>query len=350
MKNTGLKNEELLKDLQRDGSSAVKPRNEFGVYLFDEADLKDGIVFSKLSKPKYIESELLKSIDTNITELLPITASELPPTILLEIYNEVTSSLSSSLSENDELKEQILGLSASLSELESEMDELLIINDSLNLNTAVAENTLQLVNVRLASNVEDLQNAIQRATNESISRAELQAEKELLDATNRSLKQEITVLRTQLDTLIGLGLRELEDVNDANSEDTRKGQFLIAPVTISDRSRPPIFATQRYKGTRTTDNDPIQFSNGQKLRITNLSTKTPLNVNVRKGSTDANWINVSNIKISVPANESLIINLPTLIDWVRSNQNNKNYDSSLIFRSQTGFEQILNTKIIRKRK
>jgi hypothetical protein len=272
---------------------------------------------------------------------------------LLELYNEVTASLSSSLSENDTLKDQILGLSASLSELESEMDELLIINDSLNLNTAVAENTLQLVNVRLASNVEDLQNAIQRATNESISRTELQAETELLKATNSNLLQEIRLLRTQLDTLIGLGLQEVNQIVDEVSivtPDQRVGQFSISPVIYSDRSRPPIFATQTYRGTGTTNNDPIQFTNGSQLKIINLSTTTPLSVTVTQSSTDAKWIDTSSISISVPANGSQTINLRTLINWVRSNQDKKNYDSGLIFRSQNGFTQILNTKIIRRRR
>jgi hypothetical protein len=203
MKNTGLKNEELLKNLQKDGSSAVKPRNDFGVYIFDEKETKDGVIFSKLSKPKYLESELLKSIDTNIVELLPITSSELPTTVLLGLYNEATASLSSSLSDNEKLKNDILSLTASLSELKSELEELEIINDSLNLNATIADNTLQVVSSKLEITIEKLQNSINKATDESILRSSLEGEVKLLTEINKGLETQVETLLTEIGNIRG---------------------------------------------------------------------------------------------------------------------------------------------------
>jgi hypothetical protein len=361
MLNTGLKNEDLLKQLQTDGSSAVKPRNEFGTYIFDEADTKDGVIFSKLSKPRYIESELLKSIDTSITELLPVTASELPPTILLELYNQVTASLSSSLSENENLKNDILGLSASLDELKSEMDELLILNDSLNLNTAAAENTLQTVNDRLVLTVEDLQESIQRATNESIARVNLQAENDvfkrneaILQSNIKSLELQIDQLRTQLSTLIGIGLNQIESADDIRDEqivnDTNKGKFIASTVSRPDVSKSPIYATQRYSGTRTTNNDPIQFTNGPAIRIQNLSVLNELTVTITRGGQSPEWISNNASTVTIPPGQTFTYTISTNINWVRSNQNGKEYNAILSFKSNTGFEQILNATIKRIKK
>jgi hypothetical protein len=356
--NTGLKNEDLLKELQRGGSAVVKPRNDFGVYLFDDADPKDGIVFSKLSKPKYIESELLKTIDTTISELLPVTASELPPTILLELYNEVTASLSSSLSENEKLKGDILSLSASLNELNTEMDELLIINDALNLNTAAAENTLQIVNGRLTLTVEDLQDSIQRATNESIARVNLQAENDvfrrneaILESNIKSLQTQIDQLRTQLSTLIGIGLNEIESAADIRAEqianDPNKGKFIASPVSRADFSKSPIYAEQRYRGTGKTKNDPIQFVNGQVIQIQNLSTLNELGITITKGGQSTEWLVLNNNNITIPPGGTYRYTINTDIDWVNSNQDKKEYFAFITIRSDTGFSQILNATIKR---
>jgi len=351
MDNSGLKNEELLKDLQRDGSSAVKPRNDFGVYLFDEKETKDGVIFSKLSKPKYIESELLKSIDTNIVELLPITASELPPTILLELYNEVTASLSSSLADNEKLKDDILALTASLSELKSELEELEIINDSLNLNTTIAENSLQVVNSRLELTVENLQNAINRATDESISRASLKAEVDLLTQTNIGLKTQIDQLRTQLDTLIGLGFN-IDDAKEDPSNDVNIGRFIVSPVSRPDVSERPIHATQRFKrniiGSFSSNRD-ILFINGPVIRIQNLSTINSVTVSIGKSTVSGGSVAWFNIPTSISLNPGEIktITLSPIKEWSKSNED-RTYTGQITFKSNN-FTQTLDTSIRRRK-
>jgi len=277
---------------------------------------------------------------------------------LLELYNEVTASLSSSLSENEKLKGDILSLSASLNELNTEMDELLIINDALNLNTAAAENTLQIVNGRLTLTVEDLQDSIQRATNESIARVNLQAENDvfrrneaILESNIKSLQTQIDQLRTQLSTLIGIGLNEIESAADIRAEqianDPNKGKFIASPVSRADFSKSPIYAEQRYRGTGKTKNDPIQFVNGQVIQIQNLSTLNELGITITKGGQSTEWLVLNNNNITIPPGGTYRYTINTDIDWVNSNQDKKEYFAFITIRSDTGFSQILNATIKR---
>jgi len=71
MLKTGLQNEQKVGEILVSGSLAIKTKNSFGVHIFSGSVVDDGIVTGKLTKPKYKESELLKSIDTTIIELIP---------------------------------------------------------------------------------------------------------------------------------------------------------------------------------------------------------------------------------------------------------------------------------------
>jgi hypothetical protein len=69
---SGLKNEVKVNELLISGSLSIKTKNEFGVHIFSSSINDDGILSGKLTKPKYNENELIKSIDTIIVELLQI--------------------------------------------------------------------------------------------------------------------------------------------------------------------------------------------------------------------------------------------------------------------------------------
>ena len=87
MAKTGLQNEEVISELLVSGSQVIDTKNDFGVYMFEEKQTSDGIVFGKLQKPKYNEREVVKSIDTKIVELIPVQAPDLPETVLKVIYD-----------------------------------------------------------------------------------------------------------------------------------------------------------------------------------------------------------------------------------------------------------------------
>jgi hypothetical protein len=195
---TGLKNKELLKELTTSGSLAINSKNEFGVNLFAEENLKDGVIYGSLVKPKYNESELVKSVDVVITELLPIEIPELPDTVLRSIYNVVTQSVIDLTIEIEELNIEISQLNSKVSTLEAVTESLRIEIDSKDLLIEVANNQLEESNKKISETTIDLSNAIQKGIAESVERISLFARNESLQSTIEALSQEIVSLRDQL--------------------------------------------------------------------------------------------------------------------------------------------------------
>ena len=198
MDNFGLKNEALLGELQKSGSLAIKGVNEFGVYQFDSKNTEDGIVSGKLLKPKYNDSEIEKSLDIRIFELIPIEAPELPDTVLRSVYNVVTQSVL-------DLTEEVQRLTTIVSELESKVTGLEIVSESLRVEVDskdllidIANNQLEQSNIKVQETTTDLSNAIQKGIAEATQRVSLTARNESLKAEISALNDTITLLRDQL--------------------------------------------------------------------------------------------------------------------------------------------------------
>jgi hypothetical protein len=62
---SGLKNPSLLEGINTSGSSVIQRTTQTS-YTFNEYNTADGVVFGKLSNPKYNEIDLVKSVDTRI--------------------------------------------------------------------------------------------------------------------------------------------------------------------------------------------------------------------------------------------------------------------------------------------
>ena len=60
---TGLQNEEILGKLSLSGSSVITTKNDFGIHIFKQSEIQDGIISSRLTKPYYNEVEIQKAID-----------------------------------------------------------------------------------------------------------------------------------------------------------------------------------------------------------------------------------------------------------------------------------------------
>ena len=198
MDNFGLRNEALLGELQKSGSLAIKGVNDFGVYQFDSKNTEDGIVSGKLLKPKYNDSEIEKSLDIRIFELIPIEAPELPDTVLRSVYNVVTQSVL-------DLTEEVQRLTTIVSELESKVTGLEIVSESLrveidskDLLIDIANNQLEQSNLKVQETTTDLSNAIQKGIAEATQRVSLTARNEALKAEISALNDTITLLRDQL--------------------------------------------------------------------------------------------------------------------------------------------------------
>jgi len=270
MDNSGLKNEQLLSELIENGSTVIKTKNEFGVHIFSGSINDDGVVFGKLVKPKYNESELRKSIDTNIVELIPITPVELEDTVLRSIYNIATQSINDLTDEVAVLNGTILGLESKITDLQLVTQSLRFELDTKDLTIASLENQNQQITLRVQSTILDLQNAIQRATSEAIQRVSL-------TARNEALVQEIDALRTELfDTREKLEqtVDELTKEASINSE-LEKGAFggidiTANPIPKTDASQPPI----TWRGQPKYNYSNGNFINGGTISIFNATDET----------------------------------------------------------------------------
>jgi hypothetical protein len=219
----GLQNESKISEILQSGSLAIKTKNNFGVHLFDAKDNEDGIVTGKLTKPKYNVGEILKSVDTTIIELLPISAPELPDTVLR----------------------------VKVKELEIVSQSLRVELDGSLLNVAVAQNETQQSTTKISSTIVELQNAIQRATAESIQRVSL-------FARVQSLSQEVDNLREQL-----YGKQSKIDAGAKVTDD-----FSAKVVNISDAKYADLTFRARAK-----DDGRGNWINGPEIEVANFTSE-----------------------------------------------------------------------------
>jgi hypothetical protein len=255
MANTGLRNEELISELLTNGSLSITTKNEQGIHVFSGSIDNDGIVGGQLINPKYNEDELKRSIDTVIVELLPIDIPEEPDTVLRVIYN-------AALAEIELRDETIRAQSVVILDLRSKVQELEIISQSLRveidakeLSLAVSQNETQAATNKIGIVTEDLSNAIQRATAESIQRISL-------FARNQNLEEELKSLREQL-----YG-KQAEIAEGAKVGEN----FSVKILTKNDPSFAGLFYRQRANG------NIKEWENGPQIEITNFTDDETISV------------------------------------------------------------------------
>lgn len=249
MAKTGLQNEKKVNQILQSGSLAITTKNNFGVHLFDAKDTEDGIISGKLTKPKYNDAELLKSIDTTIIELLPVEQPVLPDTVLRVVYNAALDEIAQRDVIIQGLNSNILDLRAKVKELEIVSQSLKVELDASLLNVAVAQNQTQQANTKVSSTIVELQNSIQRATAESIQRISL-------FARVQSLAQEVDNLREQL-----YGKQSKIDAGAKVTED-----FSAKVVNISDAKYPDLTFRARAK-----DDGRGNWINGPEIELSNFT-------------------------------------------------------------------------------
>ncbi len=289
--NTGLKNEALISELLTSGSLALPAKNEFGVHLFDSKNLEDGVVSGKLVKPKYNEEELLKSIDTTIIELLPIEAPTLPDTVLRSIYNEATQSILDLRVEVRRLNNENNDLRAKVQELEIISQSLRVELDSKELIVAAAQNQTFQANLKVSSTITELQNAIQKATIESIQRVSL-------FARNQSLEQELLSLREQL---FGKEGKAAEGATVSDS-------FSAKIVESANKDLGNI--AYRARANQNTE----EWINGPTLELTNFTTNKTITVTFKVENAQIIW---APSQQTLGPGETKKITLSPNLGWIR---------------------------------
>lgn len=255
MKNSGLKNEAQVAKIFVSGSDAIPATNQNGVRLFQESDLTDGIISGKLIRPKYNTKELKKSIDTDIFELLPNLAPDLPDTVLRSTYNEALARIDDLTKQLEQANLTINDLNSIIAELESIVEVLRIEADNEKLKANIAREQSDIANQQIAETTIDLQNAIQNSINEAIQRVSLTARVEALLQENESLREQLFGLsaKTGEGAKSGANNGFTVKVNNGNGDASQKTEDLYAKCSAKDAGSRDMTVTLEVSNI-TTDN------------------------------------------------------------------------------------------------
>ena len=204
MKKRGLKNELKVQKILRSGSLSIPEKNLAGVRLVKKSkpidnnkletqidDSSEGIISGKLIRPSYNINELKKSIDTEISELLPIQVDDGPPMVPKSQYDSASVQIGNLVEEIGNLENNINQLNSEIQSLYGVTESLKIETDGALLRADIADTQTKNANEQISKTTIDLSNAIQNSINESIQRVSL-------TARNESLEQEVENLREQL--------------------------------------------------------------------------------------------------------------------------------------------------------
>ena len=287
MAKTGLQNETLISELLISGSSSPAiSRNEFGVYSFDQANRTDGVISGQLTRPKYNETELVKSVDTVIFELLPGEAPPFDDRIPRPIYNEVTQSVI-------DLTEQVIDLTTLVFQLRAKVQDVEIVSESLrvdvdlqNLNVAASQNQTQQITTKITSTITELQNSIQKGVAEAIQRVSL-------FARNQALEQELTILR---DTLFGKQAKQ--------AEGSKVTDDIAAKILNKSDEK---YSDIVFRGRAKEDKGNVRFINGPEIEVYNF-TSAPVTVSFEtSGKTKDAYVKPASFTLEAKARKLVIV-------------------------------------------
>jgi hypothetical protein len=263
---SGLKNENFVNDLSVSGSSTlVKPSSN--IFIFDETNNRDGVVFAKLEKPKYNEPELIRSVDTRIFELIPLAPPPPNDDVPRPVYNEVTQSVIDLTAEVVRLNTIVEDLRAKVTELEIVSESLRVDIDAQKILVASFENQLNQSNLKITSVVSDLTNSIQKGTAEAIQRVSL-------TARNQSLKEQVDQLTEVLEGKQAKALEGAKVSTQFSVKVLQKGELQQNDLTFRGRAK---------------DDGTGNWINGPDVEIYNF-TKEEINISISEtGTTEGSF-------------------------------------------------------------
>lgn len=328
MEKKGLQNEKFIRKIKKDGSTALKPKNDVGINVVDKSDTSSGLISGKLIRPKYNEEELLKSVDTEISELLPRTRPELADTVLRSIYNEALTSIDDLTTQVETLEGQVGSLTSRVQSLNATTESLKIEIDGLAISKVSSDEQLVVTQESFSTAQTDLQIAIQNSTQEAIQRVSL-------TARNESLLQEVDLLREQLfgrTAQIQAGADSLSETVTINNLNKGGGQFDIYAESLK--------GTDGFRG----------FKSGEKFEIVN-SGADAVTVKFEKGDDgDTGWFTI-NIPGSTGLTNGKQVTIPggqQVVVTIKENMNNidkkrptgwgktRNYDGKVVVTTPSG--------------
>ena len=315
MEKKGLQNEKFIRKIKKDGSTAIKPKNDVGVNVVEANEVSSGLIAGKLIRPRYNEEELLKSVDTTIVELLPRERPLLPDTVLRSVYNVATQSINDLTLQVESLESQVTNLSSQIESLNATTESLKRENDGLRISKVSSDEQLVVSQESFSTAQTDLQVAIQNSTQEAIQRVSL-------TARNESLKQEVDLLREQLfgrTAQIQAGAESLSEtvtINNLNKGGSDKDVYGIA-------------FKKRNGGFQ-------GFQSGEKFEIVNSGGES-VTVTITKSGAKS-WYNVSPSSLTIGPGEQKQVTLTPNKGWIDDARptgqgKTRNYDGKLIFKA-----------------
>lgn len=331
MRKTVLQNEQYLNSLQERGELAIQSKNDIGVNTFSGSSDKDGLISGRLYVPRYNQEELLKSINVNITELLPQSGPSVGSFVTRSLYEEERRINEERLLEIETLNTEVRNLQSTVQTLETTTESLNREIDNLRLFNVTVDNQLQSTQEDFSNQSSDLSNAIQNSIKEATQRISL-------TARNESLQQEIDLLREQL-----FG-KQAQLEAGATSSGTL---FTVNTSPIVDDSQPAIRGSKRLTTIGQNKTYDTLWVNGEKLTILN-PTDGVVNISFKRMGSNGAWIFTPQ-PFSLTAGEKRTITLRIDQSQYKSTNKksaNKNYDDTLqvIGRDESGVEETVELK------
>lgn len=186
--------------LQQSGSELVFNRNTNSIQAIS-SDSASGYVFAPSKKQIFNIDELKKTIDINVSELLPPTQEQELDLVPRQLYIDSLEALAIAQTTIESQSEVIGELEAKLSELENRINSLNVELDNEKLLRIISEDNTDNIKQQIALINDGYQTALQRATIESISKTAAQAKVEGLTAQVEALKLQIASLNKEIDQL-----------------------------------------------------------------------------------------------------------------------------------------------------
>jgi hypothetical protein len=192
MLRTGLQDEITISNIITSGSLAIRSKSASGINTFENDAVGNGIIYGNLTKPKYNNTELIKSVDTKIFELIPPEPPPLDDTVPRRVYNPVTQSVIDLTAEVTSLNVTINDLNAKISDLQIVSESLRMDVDAQKLLVASYQNQLKQTISKVQTNIVELQNSIQKGVAEAIQRVSLTARNQALKEANDEYKEQLS--------------------------------------------------------------------------------------------------------------------------------------------------------------
>jgi cell division protein FtsB len=328
MEKKGLQNEKFIRKIKKDGSTVLKPKNDVGINVVDKSDTSSGLISGKLIRPKYNQEELLKSVDTEISELLPRTRPELADTVLRSIYNDALTSIDDLTAQVETLEGQVGSLTSRVESLNATTESLKREIDGLIISKVSSDEQLVVTQESFSTAQTDLQIAIQNSTQEAIQRVSL-------TARNQSLLQEVDLLREQLfgrTAQIAAGADSLSETVTINNLNKGGGNFDIYAESLK--------GTNGFRG----------FKSGEKFEIVNSGADAVTVKFEKSDDGDTGWFSISipgstntprGKQVSIPGGQQVVVTIKenmNIIDDKRPTGwgKTRNYDGKVVVTTPSG--------------